>query len=65
MGGGDTTDAKCDWCPEPATDSFEMQRRIKGARAGATVGTGQFIFACDSHKEIAEKVANESRPARR
>ncbi len=63
--GGDPAGKNCEWCSEAATVSFEMQRRIKNARAGATTGTGQFIFACREHEEIARKIANEPRPARR
>jgi len=59
--GGDITDQNCEWCPDPATCSFEFQRRIKGGRGGATWGTGQFIFACDNHREIAKRMAGDPR----
>lgn len=65
VGGGDTEGQKCDWCPEDATRSFEMRRRMKGGKAGATLGTGQFVFACDEHEEFAKKATEQPRPALR
>ncbi len=65
VGGGDIDGHKCEWCPEPATCSFELQRKIKGARGGATWGTGQFNFACDDHEEIAKKMAGHPRDSHR
>lgn len=64
MGSGDPEGQKCDWCSDPATNSFEIRQRVKG-RAGATMGTSQFWFTCDSHVEQGKKMTAEPKPATR
>lgn len=60
-GGGDPEGKVCDWCPEPATHSFEMKRRVKGKR-NALVGTMMFKFACGHHYETAKRMTDDPLP---
>lgn len=65
VGGGDIAGMACEWCDEAATESFEMLRKVPNARRGATTGTGQFIFACDAHHELAKEIAHAARKSHR
>lgn len=50
----DPRDHDCDWCVpvRPAAHAFEIKRRGKHF-------TGQFVWACERHKEIAEISADQ------
>jgi hypothetical protein len=50
----DPKDHDCDWCdpPRKAAHAFEIKRRGKHF-------TGQFIWGCERHKEIAEISADQ------
>jgi hypothetical protein len=58
-------DVSCDWCNDPATASFEIKRKVKGVRAGAVWGTGQFWYACDAHHESARRMVEAPMPSHR
>lgn len=57
--------AGCEWCGEPSKHSFPISRRVKGGKAGAVVPTGTHSYACDVHRELAEKDAEVIRPSLR
>jgi hypothetical protein len=67
VGQGDIPEGtSCNWCANPATASFEIKRKIKGARGGgAAWPTGQFWFACDDHHGSAERMVAEPLPSHR
>lgn len=43
----DPHDHDCDWCEMTAEHAFEMYQRGK-------THTGQFVYGCERHKELAE-----------
>lgn len=42
---------ECDWCGEPAASAHELQRPRK------KMGKALYLYACRSHKQTAERVA--------
>jgi hypothetical protein len=63
------SDHLCEWRhadgkDRKATHALPILRKLKGGRAGATVPTGQHMFCCDDHLELAQ-AQNEVRPSLR
>lgn len=61
---GDGSSAKtCDWCGEKAVKRIELKRKIKGAKAGATTGSGVFLAACGQHIDVLNRTTANPLPA--
>lgn len=54
---GPLADRKCDWCGRPAVVAYEI---IKPRKA---IGTGQFLYACSRHKNLAKESSGAQKPA--
>lgn len=46
---GDPRGRSCDWCSEPATDSFEIKQGRK------RIGSARYIYACPTHYDVAAR----------
>lgn len=62
-GEGVPQDKTCDWCDDPAKHSFELMKRVKGGK-GNVMGTGMYWYACEEHKETAERHTATPLPSR-
>lgn len=53
-GGRDPASMPCEWCGEPSAVCVEREKRISG-KQNSFVKTGQFMYACERHRKIAEE----------
>lgn len=63
---GDPKGHLCEWPhpdgkDRPATHALPILRKMKGGR-GAQIPTGQHIYCCDDHRDLAES-QNQVRPS--
>ena len=48
----DPSTKTCDWCEKTAAHGYELYKGKK------PVGTGQFLYACPRHKDLAKRTAD-------